>query len=124
MTRRYFNISHIHSFIIEVIFLLPISIYFIQPVNLTIIEQQNNVIYISLFLLGLMSGIALISYTMASYLVPFNVLGLLGYIEPVVMMLISFLIGETLKPESYILMLCLVLAIAFLILDGILSIKK
>lgn len=124
MVRRKFNISHIHSFIVEIILLVPVAFYFISPVEMQAIQQMNENIYMGLFLLGLMSGVALISYTMASYLVPFNVLGLLGYIEPCVMLLISFLIGETLKAESYILMICLTVALVLLILDGVISIKK
>lgn len=124
MVRRKFNIAHIHSFILEVVILIPVSLYFISPVDLKQIETVNEHIYFALFLLGLLSGVALISYTMASYLVPFNVLGLLGYLEPVTMMAISFFIGETLKPESYILLICLSFAILFLIIDGILNILK
>lgn len=124
MVRKKFNISHIHSFVLEVALLLPIALYFISQVNMPAIQAANPNIYFYLFLLGLMSGVALISYTLASTLVPFNVLGLLGYIEPCMMLLIAFLIGERLDPNSYLLMICLSVAVAFLILDGILAIRK
>ena len=124
MVRKKFQISHIHSFVLEVALLTPIAIYFISQVDMPAVELQNPNIYFYLFLLGLMSGIALMSYTLASTLVPFNMLGLLGYIEPCVMLLIAFLIGERLSPDAYLLMICLAIAIGLLILDGILVIAK
>ncbi|QIM63649.1 permease [Pasteurellaceae bacterium Orientalotternb1] len=124
MVRKKFGISHIHSFVVEVAMLTPIALYFISQVDLPSIQAVNPNIYFYLFLLGLMSGVALISYTLASTLVPFNMLGLLGYVEPCLMLLISFLIGEQLDPNSYLLMICLIIAVSLLILDGILQLRK
>lgn len=124
MVRKKFGISHIHSFVVEVAMLTPIALYFISQVDLPNIQTVNPNIYFYLFLLGLMSGVALISYTIASTLVPFNMLGLLGYVEPCFMLLISFLIGERLDPNSYLLMLCLMIAVSLLILDGVLQLRK
>lgn len=124
MVRKKFGISHIHSFVVEVAMLTPIAFYFISQVDLPSVQTVNPNIYFYLFLLGLMSGVALISYTIASTLVPFNMLGLLGYVEPCFMLLISFLIGERLDPNSYLLMLCLMIAVSLLILDGVLQLRK
>lgn len=124
MVRKKFGISHIHSFVVEVAMLTPIALYFISQVDLPSIQAVNPNIYFYLFLLGLMSGVALISYTIASTLVPFNMLGLLGYVEPCFMLLISFLIGERLEPNSYLLMFCLMIAVSLLILDGVLQLRK
>lgn len=124
IVRKKFGISHIHSFVVEVAMLTPIALYFISQVDLPNIQTVNPNIYFYLFLLGLMSGVALISYTIASTLVPFNMLGLLGYVEPCFMLLISFLIGERLDPNSYLLMFCLMIAVSLLILDGVLQLRK
>lgn len=124
MVRRKFKISHIHSFVLEIALLLPVALYFIDQVEMPAIQQQNPDIYFYLFLLGIMSGVALMSYTLASTLVPFNVLGLLGYVEPCSMLMISFLIGERLSPDAYWLLICLAMAILLLMLDGILSLRK
>lgn len=122
--RRKFGLSHLHSFVLEILFLIPISLYFIGQTDMAYVENQNPQIYFFIALLGLISGAALISYTLASTILPFNLLGLLGYVEPCVMLLISFLIGETLAKESYLLMACLLIAILFLVLDGIISLHK
>lgn len=122
--RRKFDLSHLHSFVMEILFLIPISLYFIGQTDIPYIESQNPNIYYFIALLGLISGAALISYTLASTILPFNLLGLLGYVEPCVMLIISFLIGETLAKESYMLMICLLIAILFLILDGFIAIRR
>ena len=51
-------------------------------------------------------------------MLPVNVLGMLGYVEPLVMLFISFAIGEVLEAKSYLLMICLALAIGLLTLDS------
>ncbi|WP_409500259.1 EamA family transporter RarD [Mannheimia glucosida] len=122
--RRKFGLSHLHSFVLEILFLIPISLYFIGQTDMVYVENQNSQIYFFIALLGLISGAALISYTLASTMLPFNLLGLLGYVEPCVMLMISFLIGETLAKESYLLMICLLVAILFLVLDGIIILYK
>lgn len=122
--RRRFDISHLHSFVFEIAFLIPIAIYFISQINMPEVKLINPHIYIFIALLGIVSGAALICYTMASTILPFNLLGLLGYIEPCVMLLISFLIGETLSPDAYILMICLLIAILLLVLDGIQAVRR
>ena len=122
--RRKFGLSHLHSFIFEIAFLIPVAIYFISKIDMQAVQQVNPHIYIFIALLGIISGAALISYTLASTILSFNLLGLLGYVEPCVMLLISFLIGEKLNPDAYILMSCLLIAILLLILDGIQAVRR
>ena len=45
-----------------------------------------------------------------------NLLGLLGYVETILMVIISFLIGEEMDADSYPLFICLVLAMSLIIL--------
>jgi len=122
--RRKFGLSHLHSFVFEIAFLIPVAIYFISKIDMQAVQQVNPHIYIFIALLGIISGAALISYTLASTILSFNLLGLLGYVEPCVMLLISFLIGEKLNPDAYILMSCLLIAILLLILDGIQAVRR
>ena len=43
--------------------------------------------------------------------------------EPFVMLVVSFIIGEVLDKNSYILMVCLLIAVLLLIFDGVAGIK-
>ncbi|WP_373777007.1 EamA family transporter RarD [Glaesserella sp.] len=122
--RKYFGISHLSSFVCEVILMLPAASYFVWKTDIQFVESQNPYFYAWLALLGVVSGTALISYVMASSLVPINVLGLISYLEPASMLVVSFLIGETLDKGSYLLMACLIIAIILLMLDGITALRR
>lgn len=116
--RRYFQINHLATFWIELILLLPIAVYFINTTDFSIVQNQNSQFGLYLALLGIVNGAAFILYISASNQLPINVLGLIGYAEPLVMLLISFAIGEVLEAKSYFLMICLTISISLLSLDN------
>lgn len=117
--RKWLKISDIASFALEMTLVSPICIYFAYQVDLPLVQQSNENIVSLLFLLGLMSGIAFILYIAASNLLPINLLGLLGYVEPIMMLMVAFVIGETLDTDSYPLALCLIFSMVLVLLDGI-----
>ena len=116
--RRYFQINTLSTFFVELLLVLPVALYYLSQVEMTPIMAENPQIYCYLALLGVVSGSAFILYIASSNLLPINVLGLLGYVEPLVMLLISFAIGEKLDANSYILMICLLISIGLLSWDS------
>ncbi|HDL5008079.1 TPA: EamA family transporter RarD [Mannheimia haemolytica] len=116
--RCYFQINTLATFFVELLLVLPVALYYLSQVEMTPIVAENPQIYFYLGLLGLVSGSAFILYILSSNLLPINVLGLLGYVEPLVMLLISFAIGEKLDANSYILMVCLLVSIGLLSWDS------
>ena len=116
--RRYFNINNLSTFFIELLLVTPFALYFISQTKMELILIENHYLYAILALFGLVNGIAFIFYIASSNLLPVNVLGLLGYMEPLVMLAISFIIGESLDSKSYMLMICLALAITLLTIDN------
>lgn len=116
--RRYFEINNLATFFVELILVMPFALYFVAQTDMQPILQQNGSIYYFLALFGLVNGMAFILYIASSNLLPVNVLGLLGYMEPLVMLSVSFAIGEVLDSKSYLLMICLALAITLLTLDN------
>ncbi|MDQ6575450.1 MAG: EamA family transporter RarD [Haemophilus parahaemolyticus] len=116
--RRYFNINNLATFFVELLLVTPFALYFISQTNMQLILMENHYLYAILALFGLVNGIAFIFYIASSNLLPVNVLGLLGYMEPLVMLAISFIIGESLDSKSYILMICLAIAITLLTIDN------
>lgn len=117
--RRYFDINSLATLVVELCLCLPVAVYYVAQSDLTFVQQQNPYFYGYLILFGLVNCIAFISYIRSSNLLPVNVLGLLGYFEPLVMLIISFLIGEILDAKSYLLMICLSLSIVLLIWDSL-----
>lgn len=116
--RRYFGINHLATFLLELLLVLPFALYFISQTAMPPIVSVNPHIYWLLALFGLVNGAAFILYIASSNLLPVNVLGLLGYVEPLVMLLVSFIIGERLDSQSYFLMFCLSVAIVLLTVDN------
>ena len=116
--RRYFDINNLATFFIELLLVTPFALYFISQTEMQPILIENHYLYAILALFGLVNGVAFIAYIASSNLLPVNVLGLLGYMEPLVMLAISFIIGESLDSKSYMLMICLALAITLLTIDN------
>ena len=116
--RRYFGINTLATFFVELLLVMPFAGYFIAQADMQLIIAGNQYIYYFLALFGLVNGAAFILYIASSNLLPVNVLGLLGYVEPLVMLCISFMIGEVLDSKSYLLMICLALAISLLTIDN------
>ncbi|EFX91009.1 protein RarD [Actinobacillus ureae ATCC 25976] len=116
--RRYFGINTLATFFVELLLVMPFAGYFIAQADMQLIIADNQYIYYFLALFGLVNGAAFILYIASSNLLPVNVPGLLGYVEPLVMLCISFMIGEVLDSKSYLLMICLALAISLLTIDN------
>ena len=117
--RKALKNTDLASFCLEMLSLIPISIYFALQTDFEIVQQSNPNIWGLLVLLGLISGTALIAYVIASNMLPMNLLGLLGYVETIMMVFISFFIGEQMDADSYPLFICLVLAMSLVIIDGV-----
>lgn len=117
--RKALKNTDLASFCLEMLSLLPISAYFALQTDFATVQQTNPYIWGLLVLLGLISGAALIAYVIASNMLPMNLLGLLGYVETIMMVFISFFIGEKIDAESYPLFICLVLAMGLVIIDGV-----
>ncbi|WGE58145.1 EamA family transporter RarD [Actinobacillus equuli subsp. equuli] len=122
--RRYFGINTLATFFVELLLVMPFAGYFIAQTDMQPIVASNQHIYYFLALFGLVNGAAFILYIASSNLLPVNVLGLLGYVEPLVMLCVSFMIGEVLDSKSYLLMICLALAISLLTIDNFRLVRK
>lgn len=115
---RYFQINNLATFFVELLFIMPFAAYFAMQTNVTEMVAQNPFLFYFLALFGIVNGAAFILYIASSNMLPVNVLGMLGYVEPLVMLFISFAIGEVLEAKSYLLMVCLAFAIGLLTLDS------
>lgn len=117
--RKALKNTDLASFCLEMLSLMPVSIYFALQTDFATVQQTNPFIWGLLVLLGLISGTALIAYVIASNMLPMNLLGLLGYVETIMMLCVSFLIGEQIDSESYPLFICLVIAMILVMVDGV-----
>ncbi|MFM0221144.1 EamA family transporter RarD [Paraburkholderia dipogonis] len=97
--RRKINHDSLAMFTVEMALLLPPAIVFvISGGSLAMIAGRLDMWCLLLPGLGALSTIALASYLKASRLLPVALFGILGYVEPVLLVLISItLLGETLS---------------------------
>lgn len=73
--------------------------------------------------LGIVSAAAFMAYISASSLLTFGLFGLMGYVEPVLLVLVAFMIGEKLQSTEVLTYAFIWLAVLFLIGDGIREMK-
>ncbi len=122
--RKKLNIVDFSAFVLEILCVLPVSLFFIWQTDLKAVELVNPNIMWLLPILGLLSGIAMLSYIYASNLLPVNLFGLLGYAEPLNMLLVAFILGEKIDAARYPLFISLIIAMMLLVADGISSQKR
>jgi chloramphenicol-sensitive protein RarD len=97
--RRKIKHDSLALFTVEMILLLPVAVAMIVTGgSLTLISGRLDMWLLLLPGLGALSTLALASYLTASRLLPVALFGILGYVEPVLLVLVSItLLGETLS---------------------------
>ncbi|CAB3797423.1 Protein RarD [Paraburkholderia ultramafica] len=119
--RRKINEDSLAMFTVEMALLLPAAIVFIiSGGSLTMIAGRVDMWCLLLPGLGALSTIALASYLKASRLLPVALFGILGYVEPVLLVLVSItLLGETLSAAQLATYIPIWIAVAFTALHGV-----
>lgn len=117
--RRRLGTDHLGGFWFDMLFLLPVAAWFASAggtVGDLFAELPR--LYGLVALLGLFSAMALICYILASRLLSFIVFGLLGYVEPILLVLVALLLGESIAAEQWPTYLLIWLAVAVLVFEG------
>jgi len=95
MLRRRFAIDSVLLFAIELLMILPFSLLWLaaSPLSTDILRMPS--MYLLLPVLGVTSMAALSSYLKASRMLPMGLFGILGYVEPVLLVLVAIVaLGE------------------------------
>lgn len=101
----------------DMAFMLPISVWFIVNGDASVVEQFP-LLYLLIPVLGLISASALVSYIVASRLLPFSLFGLLSYVEPVLLVGVALLLGESIGRDEWMTYIPIWLAVLVLIFEG------
>lgn len=80
--------------------------------------QAHPGLYVLIPVLGAISASALIAYVMASRLLPFSLFGLLSYVEPVLLVGVALLLGETIGADQWLTYLPIWGAVVVLVIEG------
>lgn len=100
--RRKIQADSLTAFALEMVVLLPVAaLQIVAGGSLRALAGRVDMWCLLLPGLGLLSTVALASYLKASRLLPMALFGILGYVEPVLLVLVSVtLLGETLTTQQ------------------------
>lgn len=115
--RRKLKTDHLGGLWFDMLLMLPIGLWFISNGHTHAI-QQAPLLYLLIPLLGVISASALVSYIVASRLLPFSLFGLLSYVEPILLVGVALLLGESIGRDEWLTYLPIWLAVVVLMIEG------
>lgn len=118
--RRKLNTAHLGGLWFDMLLTLPFALWFVMEQQSTASHfAQAPHLYFMVALLAVISATAFMCYTVASHLLSFSLFGLLGYVEPVLMVVAALVIGEQIQSREWLTYIPIWLAVGLLTLDGI-----
>ena len=118
--RKKMSTDNLGGFWWDIVLCLPIAIYFTQTGLSPYLKFAESP---SLFLivagLGVLSAIGLGSYILASRYLPMVLFGLLSYLEPVLLALVSLVLGESIGVGEWFTYIPIWCAVGILVIEGI-----
>ncbi|MET3674745.1 chloramphenicol-sensitive protein RarD [Pseudomonas sp. UYEF17] len=117
--RKRCRTEHLGGLWCDMCLLLPWALYFVSQGPLSPADLQAHPgLYALIPILGAISASALIAYVLASRLLPFSLFGLLSYVEPVLLVGVALLLGETIGPDQWLTYLPIWAAVLVLVIEG------
>lgn len=121
--RKSINTNHLGGFVWDLILISPIALYFILSLDFNI-AFQHDYFFIIMLGFGFLSALGLGTYILSSRFLPFSLFGLLGYLEPILLVCASLYLGERIQADewwTYIPIWCALLVLA---LEGVVHLLR
>ncbi|MFC0228003.1 EamA family transporter RarD [Serratia aquatilis] len=117
--RRQLGTDNLGGLWCELALMLPVAILFALggPEPLVALTTKP-LLYLQIPLLGIISALALVCYILASRMLPLSLFGLLSYVEPVLLVIVALLLGETINHNQWLTYIPIWLAVVLLMLEG------
>lgn len=117
--RRRLRTEQLGGHWIDMALALPAALYFVlrDPSTLPLVAADGRLAAL-LLLVGVLSAVALVLYMAASGLLPMGLFGLLTYVEPVLLVMVAWLLGERLAPGQWVLYGLVFAAVGVLVADA------
>lgn len=121
--RRRLGSNNIGGLWFDMAFLLPLGFWFVYTGNLDFVTlNEHSHLYALIPLLGVISTFALLFYMIASQVLSLSLFGLLGYVEPVLLVVVALLLGESIKGAEWLTYIPIWIAVLLLIVEGVKSV--
>ncbi|MDH4608818.1 EamA family transporter RarD [Pseudomonas sp. BN102] len=118
--RRKLRTDHLGGLWFDMLLTLPFATWIIlgQGAGVEHFAQSPRLL-ILIVILAVISATAFMSYIVASRILSFGIFGLLGYVEPVLMVGVALIIGEQIQPEEWLTYIPIWIAVGLLVLEGV-----
>ncbi|AGP45183.1 EamA family transporter RarD [Serratia plymuthica] len=117
--RRHFGTDNLGGLWCELALMLPVAGWFAFGGNGPQAALATHpLLYVQIPLLGILSASALVCYILASRLLPFSLFGLLSYVEPVLLVVVALLLGESIGRDEWLTYIPIWLAVLLLVAEG------
>ena len=118
--RRKLQTAHLGGLWFDFLLMLPAALWVLggmeAPVGMLL---EHPRLFFQIPLLGLISAAAIGGFATASQMLPLGLFGLLGYVEPVLMVVVAVLLGASVLPEEILTYAGVGLAVAILAMGGL-----
>lgn len=124
--RRHVSLNSLVMFALEMLLLAPAAIWVLaHSPNLAIVTAKPPLLWLLLPVLGLLSTMALACYLRASSMLPMALFGILGYVEPVLLVIVATaFLHESLTLEKLGTYLPIWLAVGFTAIHSVKLMQK
>lgn len=103
----------------DMLLLAPVALWFILSSEHGFdVASHRPALYTLIPLLGAISALALVCYILASRMLAFSLFGLLSYVEPVLLVFVALLLGESISAGQWMTYLPIWLAVLVLMFEG------
>lgn len=119
------NTNNLGCVWLDMLLSLPFSVYFIVSDGYVLQSLTSSFSLLWLVLgLGLISALALAFQSLSAPFLNISLFGLLSYVEPVLLLVVSVVLGEVIHADEWPTYIAIWLAVMVLVLEGVLSIRK
>ncbi|MCQ9616875.1 EamA family transporter RarD [Paenalcaligenes niemegkensis] len=125
--RRFLNVGSLTSLFFDFGFLLIPAAYILLSQEVSFVQQfgENWSLYWKVLLFGIISSAALLGYLTASRLLPLGLFGILGYVEPVLLFWVAFLLlGEPVQAHDWFTYIPIWIAVLLVATEGFIAWRK
>ncbi|MDQ8952206.1 EamA family transporter RarD [Acinetobacter rudis] len=123
--RQKSNTNNIAGLWFDLLFSLPISLFFIINDGGVFEQSMQHPHIIGLILgLGLISALALGFQSLSAPHLNLSLFGLLVYVEPIFLLIVSIILGENIQPREWPTYIAIWFAVFVLMIEGLLSLRK
>lgn len=123
--RRWIGTANLGGLWLDLVISLPVAAAFALSDGETLRQVAASPrLLVLVFGLGALSAVALALMIIAGKHLNLALFGLLSYVEPVLLVVVSLLLGESIAPQQWLTYGAIWLAIAVLVLEGLRALRK